>query len=232
MDVELDHIFICTQVGAPEAEHLLGFGLTEGSSSIHPGQGTANRRFFFHNLMLELLWVHDTQEVQSEEIRPTHLWERWSGRDRGACPFGISLRPASVSAPQSSLDLPFSHWSYHPPYLPSSLAISVADNANLVVEPMLFYIPFGRRQDTYPSHKAEPLQDSVDLCEVTTVTLSTPFADTLSPGLEALSNRGLLHVQQSSRYHLTLTFNGMNQGYNYSFQPHLPLTFRSAPFTN
>ncbi|AFY78420.1 MAG: hypothetical protein IGR93_19055 [Hydrococcus sp. C42_A2020_068] len=59
MTFELDHLFICTAIGAPEADRLLSFGLTEGTPNIHPGQGTANRRFFFHNVMLELLWVLD-----------------------------------------------------------------------------------------------------------------------------------------------------------------------------
>lgn len=56
---ELDHVFIWTAAGAPEADLLRDFGLTEGPPNVHPGQGTANRRFFFHNAMLELLWVHD-----------------------------------------------------------------------------------------------------------------------------------------------------------------------------
>jgi hypothetical protein len=40
---------------APEAERIAAFGLCEGPSNVHPGQGTANRRFFFRNAMLELL---------------------------------------------------------------------------------------------------------------------------------------------------------------------------------
>jgi len=55
MTLEFDHMFICTVVDAPEADLLLAFGLTEGASNIHPGQGTACRRIFFRNAMLELL---------------------------------------------------------------------------------------------------------------------------------------------------------------------------------
>src|SRR5260221_1639892 len=79
--VELDHIFICTSVGAPEAARLAALGLTEGGGNSHTGQGTANRRFFFHNAYLELLWVHDAAEAKSEPSRRTRLWDRWSGRD-------------------------------------------------------------------------------------------------------------------------------------------------------
>src|SRR5215475_4921008 len=93
MSFEIDHIFICTAVGAPEAERLIEFGLAEGSPNHHPGQGTANRRFFFENAMLELLWVDDAEEVQREGIRRLALWERWSQRNLGASPFGICYRP-------------------------------------------------------------------------------------------------------------------------------------------
>jgi Glyoxalase-like domain len=63
MALELDHLFIFTSVGAREVEQLLKFGLTEGEPNTHPGQGTACRRFFFHNAYLEFLWVHDEQEA-------------------------------------------------------------------------------------------------------------------------------------------------------------------------
>jgi hypothetical protein len=53
--MEIDHIYICTEKNAPAGDLLVEFGLLEGSSNTHPGQGTANRRFYFHNLMLELL---------------------------------------------------------------------------------------------------------------------------------------------------------------------------------
>ncbi len=71
---ELDHLFIFTDIDAPAADRLVSFGLTEGTSNVHPEQGTACRRFFFHNCMLELLWVHDPEEAQSVRTRPTHLW--------------------------------------------------------------------------------------------------------------------------------------------------------------
>jgi Glyoxalase-like domain len=75
---EIDHVFVCAAFGAPEAEQLIAFGLTEGSRNRHPGQGTANRRFFFRNAMLELLWVESAEEAQGDNVRRLGLWERWS----------------------------------------------------------------------------------------------------------------------------------------------------------
>jgi len=66
MAVELDHIFIFTTIGAPGAACLLQSGLTEGAPNIHPGQGTAYGRFFFHNAYLELLG-HDAGKARSEQ---------------------------------------------------------------------------------------------------------------------------------------------------------------------
>lgn len=104
MAFEIAHLFICTAAGAPAAEKLLQFGLTEGSANVHPGQGTANRRFFFHNLMLELLWVHSATEAQSATTQPTYLWERWVAHQPQTCPFGVCLRLSRHLAPEA---LPF-----------------------------------------------------------------------------------------------------------------------------
>src|SRR5262249_19010301 len=113
MAIELDHIFICSSPDGLEAACLTTFGLTEGAPNIHPGQGTACRRFFFRNAFLELLWVSDSSEAQSEISRPIHLWERWAGRADHACPFGLGFRPA----PANDGKLPFSAWEYRPAYL-------------------------------------------------------------------------------------------------------------------
>ena len=63
MSFELDHLFILVAAGGPEAARLSELGLVEGAVNRHPGQGTACRRFFFHNAFLELVWVDDPAEA-------------------------------------------------------------------------------------------------------------------------------------------------------------------------
>jgi hypothetical protein len=118
---------------------LIAFGLGEGSRNRHPGQGTANRRFFFNNAMLELLWVENAHEAQSAGVRRLRLWERWSQRAAGACPFGICYRPVS----QRGIPAPFESWQYAPLYAEIGIAVSVT-SIN-VDEPLLFYLPYLRR---------------------------------------------------------------------------------------
>ncbi|MBT9317960.1 hypothetical protein IXB50_21315 [Leptothoe spongobia TAU-MAC 1115] len=62
------------EVGAPAADKLLEFGLVEGPSNTYPGQGTANWRCFFQNVMMELLWVEDAEESQASDL--SVLWVR------------------------------------------------------------------------------------------------------------------------------------------------------------
>jgi hypothetical protein len=103
----VDHVFICTAPRGPAAELLRQAGLTEGTPNRYPGQGTACRRFFFSNAMLELLWLEDAEEARSEQTRAMKLWERLAA-GKTASPFGIILRPAPGSEPAS----PWRSWNY------------------------------------------------------------------------------------------------------------------------
>jgi hypothetical protein len=219
MTFELDHLFIWTDIGAHEAERLASFGLVEGTSNTHLGQGTTNRRFFFHNAMLELLWVHNPEEAKSELIRPTRLWERWTNRNNGAFPFGICLR----SALGFGNTVAFSSWAYHPPYLPKALSIKVGKNSDVLTEPWLFQTPFGQRPDQYPVEKSQPLDHGINLHEITRVELISPTANHLSPELQAVVNTNQIKLRVGVKYCMELGFNGEAQGRQMDFRPELPL---------
>src|SRR5215467_2423669 len=117
----VDHVFVCTAIGAPEAERLIQFGLSEGTPNRHPGQGTACRRFFFSNAMLELLWLEDEVEARSAQTGATKLWERFSAAGQTDSPFGVILRPAPGIEPVC----PWRSWSYRPPTM-AGLELEIA----------------------------------------------------------------------------------------------------------
>jgi hypothetical protein len=220
--VELDHLFVWTSVGAPEAERLIAFGLTEGSPNVHAGQGTANRRFFFHNAMLELLWVQNAREAQSEAIRPTHVWERWSRRTTGGCPFGFCFRSTgSVQKP------PFPTWEYRPPYLPEPHAMLIGANAEIVAEPFLVYIPGGRRPDAVPPPQRQPLDHPAGVREITRLQLASPQSRPRSPAFRATVDSGVLRLVAGADYLLKLGFDGEIMGRTTDFRPALPLVLCS-----
>ena len=220
MSIELDHVFVCTAVGAPEAEALTMAGFTEGAANVHPGQGTACRRFFFHNAYLELFWVHDEVEAQAAEVAPTRLWERWRTRASGrTCPFGIGVRPTGNAA------IPFATWSYRPMYLPDGEGIPIATNGDALHEPMLFVIPSGRRPDAAPPADMQPLRHENGVREVTRLALDGA-PEQPSEALAAVAGLGLVELRAASQPCLVLGFDDEAAGQVVDLSPTLPLVLR------
>lgn len=220
MSFELDHLFVLATVGAPEADRLSSLGLAEGSRNVHPGQGTANRRFFFHDAMLELLWVRDEHEARSAVIAPTGLWERSNFRQNGASPFGICLRATDAAS-----SLPFETWSYRPPYLPAGVEIPVARAASLA-EPMVFSIPFGGRPDTFPPERREPIEHPLGIRELREVRITLTEGTVLAPSLRALEALGIARFVHGSEPLMELSFEGARTGGTLDLRPELPLVLR------
>lgn len=224
MTVELDHVFVCTAVGAPEADRLADFGLTEGTPNPHPGQGTASRRFFFRNAMLELLWVRDEHEARSPLVAPTRLWERWQYRSTGYSPFGICLRPSERRAMTQPV-LPFPTRAYHPPYLPAELNIDVAAETARD-EPMLFATPFGGRPDAIPAEYRQPLVHPRGYGEITALRVTLPQPETLSSALHTVQQESSVSFSPGNDHLAEVEFDHGGQDHSVDFRPTLPLRFR------
>ena len=216
--LELDHLFIMCEAGAPEADALSRLGVNEGSSNTHPGQGTACRRFFFQNQYLELLWVCDPDEARDEAIRRTRLWDRWSARGPSACPFGVVLRARGDDASQ----LPFATCPYAPGYLPKAFTIAIAAETPLT-EPEFFVLRFPRGharagQERHPH--------AIPLKQVTDVRIGTPVARPFSAAARWAESSGLLSFERSDDYVLRMTFDGGTSGKTADLRPELPLALR------
>jgi hypothetical protein len=214
MNIELDHLFVCAAPEAPEAEELVRFGLHEGPPNRHPGQGTANRRFAFKNAMIELLWVSDRKEVQSECPRRTLLWERWTGREGEASPFGICLRPVD----SQNTEPPFPAWEYRPSYLPDPLVMHIREAG--VEEPMWIYQSSLRRIDREQRFVEHP----IGIREITSLTLTTPVP-LRSAVSESMVESGILSTQKGPKSLLEIGFDGNRRREIVDFRPHLPLVF-------
>jgi hypothetical protein len=224
MMVELDHLFTFTRVGAPEVEQLVQFGLSEGQPNTHPGQGTACRRFFFHNAYLEFVWVHDEQETASEWVRPLGFIERSQYQQTGASPFGLIFRPAPNTA--EPVELPFATWALRPPYLPEPLKLDVAENSVDTTEPLLFHMSFGNRADSYPAERRQPLEHPAGFKEITAVRITLPDAQGSSKALQATERIGLAAFISGQSHLVEVVFDHEKQGKFKDFRPELPMRFR------
>jgi hypothetical protein len=218
MALELDHVFICCSRGAPEGDALVRLGFNEGSANTHPGQGTANRRFFFRNAFLELLWVSEPTAARNEQTRRTKLWERWSGRASGACPFGLVFRPRDANTAAA----PFATWAYRPNYLPAGLAIEFAEDVPLE-EPELVYLPFLHHAGP-PAH--EPTDHALPMRELCGVTVGLPSGAWSKPSRAALA-AGLVSYRLAAEHMLELAFLTAQETV-VDLRPTLPLLLRGV----
>ncbi|UZO81332.1 VOC family protein [Aquimarina sp. ERC-38] len=142
--MDIDHIFLFSDNNGKEAEKLVEFGLTEGSSRIHPGQGTINRKFYFENFFLEILWVVDESEIRSKLTSKTKLWERSQFKINNFSPFGLCLvnsKSTDQLFEQSEI--------YQPNYFPEGMFIDIITNEENPNLPWTFRLPF-RNQKKAP----------------------------------------------------------------------------------
>ncbi|MEM9511339.1 MAG: hypothetical protein AAF978_01425 [Cyanobacteria bacterium P01_E01_bin.48] len=217
MPLELDHLFVCTEVGAPEVDCLIELGFLEGSPNTHPGQGTANRRIFFRNAKLEFLWICNEVEARSAEIARTRLWERGRYGQTGYAPFGICVRWRS---PEDAISqsLPFAIWDFHPPYLPPTLSIDVASQT-LPTEPMIFATPFSRRPDTLSGDRAQPLEHDNGCHEITRLRISIPQDAPLSDAALALQEIDEIDIVRASKFWVEVECDRGRQNQTYVGEP-------------
>ena len=202
--------------GAPEGDALLTLGFVEGSGNTHPGQGTANRRFFFENFMLELLWVANPKEAQSERTQRTRLWERWAQRGQGVCPFGIVFR----STDDRPTPAPFPVWSYAPSYMPAGMSIEIAEGTTLS-EPGLFYLSFQRR-----AASREPILHAMPIRKVCGIAVGIPDLAVLSQASRIAAELKILRYFKSPQFVLEILFDDARQ-LRFDLRPQLPLLFRT-----
>ena len=158
--MDIDHIFIFTNDNGKIADELVLFGLTEGSSRIHVGQGTTNRKFYFDNFFLEILWVHNEAEIRNDLIKPTGLWQRANFKSTNFSPFGLCIvnTDETESLFQNALK-------YQPAYFPKGLNIEILTNKQKSNLPWTFRLPFKGQK----KNETEPTEHECGLKNLTNV---------------------------------------------------------------
>jgi len=200
--MNIDHIFIFTNDMGKIADSLVNFGLSEGSSRVHIGQGTTNRKFYFSNFFLEVLWVHDDSELISPVTKSTGLWQRAAFEDNGISPYGLCL------VNNSDTDGLFeAAYKYQPNYFPEGMNIEILKNENQTHLPWTFRLPF-KGQKKYPD---EPTNHKNGICTLTKAIFEYIEKED-DQYLGHFTDCEQIKFQQSERNWLTLVFDKNNQG--------------------
>jgi hypothetical protein len=200
--MEIDHLFVFVEPGAPEARALEALGLVESFRRRHPGQGTENACYCFDDSYLELLWVNDPAEVGAPALARPAFAARSGWRGTGASPFGISVRG----------DLPFPSWDYRPGYLPPGMSIPVALDSDDPRLPFVFRSPGTARPDAWTDGRAGARQRPGGFAEIAGIRLELPRDLDPGPALRRMEGLGLLSVAAGDRHRMELTLSRTDGG--------------------
>ncbi len=207
--MHLDHFFILTAEVVTGAELLVEAGFTEGTENSHPGQGTANRRFFFSNTALELLYIVDRKQAEAGPSCRLRLSERIA--NPLASPFGIIVRrgPDSIKAP-------FPGWYYQPDYFEDGVRFLVGENSERLEEPLCICMPRNAPRGTRQSLPESPF------LKVTELRLHVPVEKPSSVIRTVAEIDGVI-FKRGSRHLMEVTFGHGRENRRLDLQPVLPL---------
>lgn len=206
--MNIHHIFIFTDDAGKVADELVEFGLTEGSHRIHIGQGTTNRKFYFDNFYLEILWVHNVNEINSSKTKPMGLWQRAAFKSNRFSPFGLCL------VNSDDTETVFKNaFKYQPDYFPQGMEIDILKNENQSDLPWTFRLPFKGQM----KHENEPTRHKNGMSVLTNAIFEYQSISDATY-LENLKNQPQIQFIKSSRHWLNLIFDYGKQGQKREFE--------------
>lgn len=201
----IDHIFIFTNDNGKIADELVQFGLTEGSSRVHIGQGTTNRKFYFENFFLEILWVHNEEELKSDITKPTGLWQR--------ADFNSNNSLCIVNTDKTE-NLFKNAFKYQPKYFPVGLNIDILKNEQNLNLPWTFRLPFKGQK----KNETEPMKHKNGFKNLTSVKFGVSNFDKADDFIQQFLGQDNIKFTLSSTNNLTLTFDNNKNGQTKEFE--------------
>jgi hypothetical protein len=212
MALSLHHVFLLTEPEAPAADALVELGLVEGSRNVHPGQGSANRRFFFEDLYLELVYFTDENEARTGAGSVIRSLDRYRAAE--GSPIGLIFRADSGEDLSS-----FPSFPYQPSYFDEGVFFSVGDNAGRLDEPSCIVLPV---PVPVPQAGPEP-RSGVPFSRVSRVAVSVPTKEP-SAVLAAAGEVDRVALQPGRQHLLEIEFG--DAAAEADLRPEMPLVVR------
>ena len=204
--IEIDHIFIFSNTNGRKADDLVSSGLAEGSNRIHKRQGTMNRKFYFENFFLEILWVYDQSERDKVGTKRIGLSQRANFKNNNSSRFGLCL-----VNDKATNTLFKGAQNYQPAYFPSGMSIDVISNSEYFGLPWTFRLPY---QSDKPETN-EPKNHLMKLSQLTKVKFGTNQKNLSSEFTSAFKGEQMVEFYEDVKSSLTLEFDFRKQQKTY-----------------
>jgi len=192
----IDHIFIFVN-SKEAADELVDFGLNEGSGNVHKGIGTANRRFFFENFYLEILWVENEEEAKS--VKDIGIRERFHYKDTHYSRFGVCFTNTKESDHIFEKAI-----TWKPKFLQDGEHVDILTSKKL---PWIFRFPPNRQKNL----EDEPREHKAGLKQLTKAVLLTDTTE-FPEELNAIKTNTILEFLKAETNTLVLEFDNAKNG--------------------
>lgn len=211
-----DQLLTSAKTARAFSQQLNQLGFSQGSGNRHPGQGTANHRYFFDGFMLEFLFVDDLAGLTDKRAMQLGLLDRFS--DSSFSPIGIASRRSTAA--MSNANYPFNV--YQPVYLPAHLQIHVAKEP-AVNQPLWFHLPFvsGSTETNKPVDD-EPRVHANLASRLTSLVIEMPFE--ASAASTVIADQLNIKFKVGERHAAHLIFDEGCQGIDLPMSNTMPLT--------
>lgn len=236
-DLALDHfnIWVKEPQKAKEKLEKLGFiSVPDSLSTVHHGQGTTGKYFYFLNTYLEFIYVYDEEEFEENNKQNQELdfAERVNFQENGTSPFGIALKVKDYDVEK----IPFKKVAYHQDWMEEDANIYAAQSskANLkepsvfVVYPQIQYDVFETLDDLQriPEEYAiwrEFYKQPNGAKKVTELVITSKDVDLTTETMQALNAIGNVAIKTGADYLMELHFDNDEQGKTFDLRPEIPL---------
>lgn len=236
-DLQVDHFNIWVKNPSVLKKKLTVIGFTavpDSLSQIHHGQGTAGKYFNFLNGYLELIFVHDQNELEKNNLKNKGLdfIERAKFEKNGASPFSIALKVKDYDVNK----IPFETVRYHQDWMGDNVNIYSAKNSKKYLkEPSIFVIYPEIESKTFESLSALQSTPSKDdywkdffthpnrAEKVTHISITSTYLDLKTETVKAVNGIENLTIKSGNEHLMELFFDNNIQGKTFDLRPELPL---------
>ncbi len=235
--LQVDHCNVWVEDPQKAKQKLIDIGflaVPDSLSIIHKGQGTSGRFFYFLNGYLELLFVYDQNEFETNNKMNSKLdfAERRNFKNNGVSPFSLALRLEDYDREK----IPFQTVEYRQGWMSEGSSIYSAKNSKLnLKEPSIFVV--------YPEIESDRFETFSDLekipeeyalwrtffkhpngaKKITAIKITSIKMDVNTETIKAVNGIDNVEVKNGTEHLMELYFDHNAQGKSFDLRPELPL---------
>ncbi|WP_422082160.1 VOC family protein [Ulvibacterium sp.] len=231
--LRLDHFFLWVKDPDAIVKRLESIGFTaipDSLSTIHQGQGTAGRYFYFLNAYFEFLFVHDREALiaNDEEYGFLETQKRVDYENTNASAFGVGLQMENYDPSR----IPFGATRFYQTYLPDDSYLYFATSSDqLINEPLTFVVCPELQNIVKDSNDLARMSEQMrgfyehdnKAKRVSKITITLAHKGPLSKAMDEVNKMQNVEIVKGKEQLLEIYFDNGTQGKFHDLRPQIPV---------